>query len=81
MRSCAMSDSLDRDTAVLEGVLGDVLEEQEGRAFRDRVFWLRDTAARVRGGDAGAAALSLRQRPGWKCFAAALNAHARWRSN
>ena len=46
-----MSDSLDRDTAVLEALLGDVLEEQEGRAFRDRVFWLRDTAARVRGGD------------------------------
>jgi phosphoenolpyruvate carboxylase len=50
-----MSDSLDRDTAVLEGLLGDVLEEQEGRAFRDRVFWLRDTAARVRGGDVRAA--------------------------
>ncbi|MGH2887458.1 MAG: phosphoenolpyruvate carboxylase, partial [Solirubrobacteraceae bacterium] len=46
-----MSDSLDRDTAILEGLLGDVLEEQEGRAFRDRVFWLRDTAARVRKGD------------------------------
>jgi phosphoenolpyruvate carboxylase len=40
---------------VLEALLGDVLEEQEGRAFRDRVFWLRDTAARVRGGDVGAA--------------------------
>ncbi len=51
-----MSDSLDRDTAVLEGLLGDVLEEQEGRAFRDRVFWLRDTAARVRRGDVRAAA-------------------------
>jgi phosphoenolpyruvate carboxylase len=50
-----MSDSLDRDTAVLEALLGDVLEEQEGRAFRDRVFWLRDTAARVRAGDASAA--------------------------
>jgi phosphoenolpyruvate carboxylase len=50
-----MSDSLDRDTAVLEGLLGDVLEEQEGRAFRDRVFWVRDTAARVRGGDVRAA--------------------------
>jgi len=50
-----MSDSLDRDTAVLEALLGDVLEEQEGRAFRDRVFWLRDTAARVRGGDVAAA--------------------------
>lgn len=55
-----MSDSLDRDTAVLEGLLGDVLEEQEGRAFRDRVFWLRDTAARVRGGDAGAAGTLVR---------------------
>ena len=32
-----------------------MLEEQEGRAFRDRVFWLRDTAARVRAGDASAA--------------------------
>ena len=50
-----MSDSLDRDTAVLEALLGDVLEEQEGRAFRDQVFWLRDTAALVRGGDVGAA--------------------------
>jgi phosphoenolpyruvate carboxylase len=50
-----MSDSLDRDTAVLEALLGDVLEEQEGRAFRDRVFWLRDTAARVRAGDVAAA--------------------------
>src|SRR3954469_8369211 len=46
-----MSDALDRDTALLESLLGDVLEEQEGRAFRDRVFWLRDTAARLRGGD------------------------------
>jgi phosphoenolpyruvate carboxylase len=50
-----MSDALDRDTAVLEGLLGEVLEEQEGRAFRDRVFWLRDTAARARGGDVGTA--------------------------
>jgi phosphoenolpyruvate carboxylase len=50
-----MSDSLERDTAVLVGLLGDVLEEQEGRGFRDRVFWLRDTAARVRGGDDRAA--------------------------
>jgi phosphoenolpyruvate carboxylase len=49
-----MSD-LDRDTALLEVLLGDVLEEQEGRAFRDRLFWLRATAARVRGGDAKAA--------------------------
>ncbi|MBV9414304.1 MAG: phosphoenolpyruvate carboxylase, partial [Solirubrobacterales bacterium] len=55
-----MSDSLDRDTAVLEALLGDVLEEQEGRAFRDRLFWLRDAAARVRGGDAGAAATLAR---------------------
>src|SRR5580693_9611036 len=42
MRARAMSDALDRDTAALEALLGDVLEEQEGRAFRDRVFWLRD---------------------------------------
>ena len=55
MPSYAMSGSLDRDTAVLEALLGDVLEEQEGRAFRDRVFWLRDTAARARDGDAKAA--------------------------
>ena len=55
-----MSESLDRDTAVLEALLGDVLEDQEGRAFRDRVFWLRDTAARVRGGDAGAAGMLAR---------------------
>ncbi|HJS96544.1 MAG TPA: phosphoenolpyruvate carboxylase [Solirubrobacteraceae bacterium] len=50
-----MSDPLDRDTALLEQLLGDVLEEQEGRAFRDRLFWLRATAARVRGGDEKAA--------------------------
>jgi phosphoenolpyruvate carboxylase len=50
-----MSNPLDRDTALLEALLGDVLEEQEGRAFRDRVFWLRATAARVRGGDEKAA--------------------------
>jgi phosphoenolpyruvate carboxylase len=50
-----MSDSLDRDTTVLESLLGDVLEEQEGRAFRDRLFWLRDTAARVRSGEVGEA--------------------------
>ncbi|MBV9943274.1 MAG: phosphoenolpyruvate carboxylase [Solirubrobacterales bacterium] len=50
-----MSDSLDRDTEMLEALLGDVLEEQEGRAFRDRVFWLRATAARVRGGEIEAA--------------------------
>jgi phosphoenolpyruvate carboxylase len=49
-----MSDALDRDTALLESLLGDVLEEQAGRAFRDRVFWLRDTAARLRAGDASA---------------------------
>jgi phosphoenolpyruvate carboxylase len=46
-----MTDALDRDTSLLESLLGDVLEEQEGRAFRDRVFWLRDTAARLRDGD------------------------------
>lgn len=51
----AMTDALDRDTALLEVLLGDVLEEQEGRAFRDRLFWLRATAGRVRGGDPKAA--------------------------
>ncbi|HWV88045.1 MAG TPA: phosphoenolpyruvate carboxylase [Capillimicrobium sp.] len=50
-----MASTLDRDTQLLESLLGDVLEEQEGRAFRDRVFWLRDTAARLRGGDEPAA--------------------------
>ena len=55
-----MSDSLDRDTAVLEALLGDVLEEQEGRAFRDRVVWVRDMAARVRGGDVEAAGALVR---------------------
>ncbi len=49
-----MSSAIDRDTALLETLLGDVLEEQEGRAFRDRVFWLRDTAARVRDGEPAA---------------------------
>jgi phosphoenolpyruvate carboxylase len=46
--------ALDRDTLLLETLLGEVLEEQEGRAFRDRVFWLRDTAARLRQGEEGA---------------------------
>ena len=46
--------ALDRDTALLESLLGDVLEEQNGRAFRDRLFWLRDSAAALRDGDADA---------------------------
>ncbi|HEX4484142.1 MAG TPA: phosphoenolpyruvate carboxylase [Solirubrobacteraceae bacterium] len=48
-------ETLNLDTALLEALLGDVLEEQEGRAFRDRVFWLRETAAQLRDGadDAG----------------------------
>lgn len=45
------STPLDRDTALLERLLGDVLEEQNGRAFRDRLFWLRDSAAALRKGD------------------------------
>lgn len=44
--------TLDRDTALLESLLGDVLEEQNGRAFRERLFWLRDSAAALREGDA-----------------------------
>jgi phosphoenolpyruvate carboxylase len=40
--------TLDRDTALLERLLGNVLVEQEGRAFRERVFWLRDRAAALR---------------------------------
>jgi phosphoenolpyruvate carboxylase len=44
-------DALDRDTALLERLLGDVLEEQNGRAFRERLFWLRDSAAALREGD------------------------------
>jgi phosphoenolpyruvate carboxylase len=40
--------TLDRDTVLLERLLGDVLVEQEGPAFRDRVFWLRDRAATLR---------------------------------
>jgi len=43
--------ALDRDTALLESLLGDVLEEQNGRAFRERLFWLRDSAAALRDGD------------------------------
>lgn len=46
-------DPLDRDTALLERLLGDVLEEQNGRAFRERLFWLRDSAAALREGDDG----------------------------
>jgi phosphoenolpyruvate carboxylase len=49
-----MTGALDRDTELLQSLLGDVLEEQEGRAFRERVFWLRDTAARLREGDQAA---------------------------
>jgi phosphoenolpyruvate carboxylase len=48
-------EALNRDTSLLEGLLGEVLEEQEGRAFRDRVFWLRETAAQLRGGEEAAA--------------------------
>jgi phosphoenolpyruvate carboxylase len=48
-------ETLDLDTALLERLLGDVLEEQEGRSFRDRVFWMRDTAAQLRGGEQRAA--------------------------
>ncbi|MCW3006878.1 MAG: Phosphoenolpyruvate carboxylase [Solirubrobacterales bacterium] len=61
-----MPTPLDRDTALLESLLGDVLEEQEGRAFRDRVFWLRDTAARFRDGDetAGDQLLAFVEREG-----------------
>jgi len=44
-------DALDRDTALLERLLGDVLEEQNGRAFRERLFWLRDSALALRDGD------------------------------
>lgn len=47
------SSHLDADTALLERLLGDVLVEQEGRAFRDRVFWLRDQAGGLRWGDPG----------------------------
>jgi phosphoenolpyruvate carboxylase len=50
-------DAVDRDTVLLESLLGDVLAEQEGQAFRDRVFWLRDTAARIRTGDRSATEL------------------------
>jgi phosphoenolpyruvate carboxylase len=47
-------ETLNLDTALLETLLGDVLEEQQGRSFRDRVFWLRETAAQLRDGDDGA---------------------------
>ncbi len=43
--------TLASDTALLERLLGDVLEEQHGSAFRRRLFWLRDCAAAVRAGD------------------------------
>jgi phosphoenolpyruvate carboxylase len=46
--------TLDRDTALLERLLGSVLVEQEGRAFRERVFWLRDRAAALRADPSGA---------------------------
>jgi phosphoenolpyruvate carboxylase len=49
-------ETLNLDTALLEALLGDVLEEQEGRTFRDRVFWLRETAAQLRDGEDGAGA-------------------------
>lgn len=47
----AAADALDRDTILLERLLGDVLEEQNGRAFRERLFWLRDSASALRDGD------------------------------
>ncbi|HEY4278942.1 MAG TPA: phosphoenolpyruvate carboxylase [Conexibacter sp.] len=49
--SATASTALDRDTALLESLLGDVLEEQNGRAFRERLFWLRDSALGLRAGD------------------------------
>ncbi|CAB4901218.1 unannotated protein [freshwater metagenome] len=51
--------TLDRDTALLERLLGSVLVEQEGRAFRERVFWLRDKAAQLRADPEGTDAEEL----------------------
>lgn len=51
--------TLDRDTALLERLLGSVLVEQEGRAFRERVFWLRDRAAALRADPEGTDAEEL----------------------
>jgi phosphoenolpyruvate carboxylase len=43
------------DVELLEGLVHDVLTEQEGAAFADTVSWLHATAARVREGDHAAA--------------------------
>ncbi len=52
-RDGAAPRDLDRDIALLERLLGNVLVEQEGRAFRDRVFWLRDRCAALRADPTG----------------------------
>ncbi|HEY7076007.1 MAG TPA: phosphoenolpyruvate carboxylase [Solirubrobacteraceae bacterium] len=46
---------LTRDTALLSGVLGDVLVEQAGTVLAGRVRWLSRTTAALRAGDAAAA--------------------------
>jgi phosphoenolpyruvate carboxylase len=43
------------DVELLEGLVHDVLSEQEGADFADTVSWLHATAARVRQGDHGSA--------------------------
>jgi phosphoenolpyruvate carboxylase len=45
---------MDADVALLEGLVHDVLSEQEGPAFADEVDWLHATAARLREGDQAA---------------------------
>jgi phosphoenolpyruvate carboxylase len=47
---------LPRDRELLSGLLGQVLEEQEGSEFRERVERLRDSAAAFRRGDERAGA-------------------------
>lgn len=49
--------ALARDTKLLEDLFGAVLSEQQGREFRDRLFWLRDQAHDWRRGNEAAGAI------------------------
>jgi hypothetical protein len=51
-------DGLAQDTELLSSALNSVLEEQAGRVFASRVQWLFRTAAAIRAGDDGGAAIA-----------------------
>ncbi|HWT24329.1 MAG TPA: phosphoenolpyruvate carboxylase [Solirubrobacteraceae bacterium] len=52
----AAPDALARDSELLSQVLHEVLVEQNGEVFAEKVRWLHETAAELRAGDAGARA-------------------------